>query len=127
MSLRANRSPVLGMILLSWLFSASCLAQQNPSLRAAPAESLSEEVNDPTATLTQVQIQDFFTPSQFGTEAQPNRLQGRFILAVLPYWPLNLAQIVRPTFSLVTIPRNKSGSTRTELADSQLLDLFVVQ
>jgi len=45
---------------------------------------------------------------------------------VLPHGPLDLAQIVRPTFSLVTIPRNKSASTRTEFCDSQLLDLFVM-
>ncbi len=90
------------------------------------AESLSEEVNDPTATLTQAQIQEFFTPSQFGTNAQPNTLQGRFILAVLPHGPLTLAQIVRPTFSLVTVAQNKGASTRIEFGDLQLLDLFVM-
>jgi hypothetical protein len=112
--------------LLIWFSTADSLAQQNTSLSAASEESLSEEVNDPTATLTQAQIQDFFTPSQFGTNAQPNRLQGRFILAVLPHRPFDLAQIVRPTFSLVTIPRDKSAATRTEFGDLQLLDLFVM-
>jgi hypothetical protein len=114
------------MALLIWFSAADSLAQRNTSLRAASEESLSEEVNDPTATLTQAQIQDFFTPSQFGTNAQPNRLQGRFILAVLPHRPFDLAQIVRPTFSLVTIPRNKSAATRTEFGDLQLLELFVM-
>jgi hypothetical protein len=114
------------LVLLIWISSAECMAQQTAVPSTALPESLSEEVNDPTATLTQAQIQEFFTPSQFGTNAQPNTLQGRFILAVLPHGPLNLAQIVRPTFSLVTIPQNKGASTRTEFADLQLLDLFVM-
>jgi len=116
----------LVLCLLIWMSSAECLAQQTAAPDAALSESLSEEVNDPTATLTQVQIQEFFTPSQYGTNAQPNTLQGRFVLAILPHGPLPLAQIVRPTFALVTIPRNKGASTRTEFGDSQLLDLFVM-
>lgn len=116
----------LSLGLMIGISSAECLGQQTATPGTAPRESLSEQVNDPTASLTQAQIQEFFTPNQFGTNAQSNRLQGRFILAVLPHGPLDLAQIVRPTFSLVTIPRNKSASTRTEFGDSQLLDLFVM-
>jgi hypothetical protein len=122
--LGVTRFVVLGLLI--WISSAECLAQQTPTPSTALPESLSEEVNDPTATLTQAQVQEFFTPSQFGTNAQPNTLQGRFILAVLPHGPLNLAQIIRPTFSLVTIPQNKGVSTRTEFGDLQLLDLFVM-
>jgi hypothetical protein len=124
MYLGVTRVVILGVLI--WFSSAECLAQQTGTSESAPPESLSEQVNDPTASLTQAQIQEFFTPSLFGTNAQSNRLQGRFILAVLPHGPLDLAQIVRPTFSLVTIPRNKSASTRTEFGDSQLLDLFVM-
>ena len=87
----------LVLCLLIWMSSAECLAQ-TAAPDAALSESLSEEVNDPTATLTQAQIQEFFTPSQYGTNAQPNTLQGRFVLAILPHGPLPLAQIVRPTF-----------------------------
>ena len=125
-SLCVKRSLVPVLLLLVWTFGAECLAQQTTEPSTALAESLSEEVNDPTATLTQAQIQEFFTPSEFGTNAQPNTLQGRFILAVLLHGPLNFAQIVRPTFSLVTIPQNRGASTRTEFGDLQLLDLFVM-
>ena len=124
MYLDMSRFLVLGLLI--WISSAECWAQQTATPDAAMAESLSEEVNDPTATLTQAQIQDFFTPAEFGTNAQPNRLQGRFVLAILPHGPLNFAQLVRPTLALVTIPENKSASTRTEFADLQLLDLFVM-
>ena len=114
------------LALLVWSFAAECLAQQPATPAIAEPESLSEKVNDPTSTLTQMQVQEFFTPSQYGTNAMPNTVQGRFILAVQPHGPLDLAQIVRPTFALVTIPRNKGASTRTEFGDAQLLDLFVM-
>jgi hypothetical protein len=118
------RSFVLGLLI--WITSAPCLAQRTATSDTAMPESLSEEVNDPTATLTQAQVKDDFTPSEFGTNAQRNTLQGRFILAVLPHGPLDLAQIVRPTFAVVTIAENKGASTRTEFGDTQLLDLFVM-
>ena len=124
MYLGVTRVVMLGLLI--WFSSAECLAQQTGTSGSAPPESLGEKVNDPTATLTQMQVQEFFTPSQYGTNAMPNTVQGRFILAVQPHGPLDLAQIVRPTFALVTIPQNKGASTRTEFGDSQLLDLFVM-
>ena len=120
------RCLALVVALIVWSLGPECLAQQTATPRTTLSESLSEKVNDPTATLTQAQIQEFFTPAEFGTNAQPNTLQGRFILAILPHGLLPLAQIVRPTFSLVTIPQNKGASTRTEFGDLQLLDLFVM-
>jgi hypothetical protein len=119
-----TRFLVLGLFV--WSASPDSVAEQTAVPSSALPETLSEQVNDPTATLTQAQIQDFFTPAEFGTNAQANRLQGRFVLAVLPHGPLNLAQLVRPTFALVTISENKGASTRTEFADGQLLDLFVM-
>jgi hypothetical protein len=102
MCLGVTRFVVLGVLI--WIYSAECLAQQTATPATGLPETLSEEVNDPTATLTQAQIQDFLTPVELGTNAQPHRLRGRFILAVLPHRPLNLAQLVRPTLALVTIP-----------------------
>ncbi len=121
-----KRCLVTTLLLLVWSHIAECLAQQPSALNGSLTESLGEEVNDPTATLTQVQMQEFFTPSEYGTDAQPNALQGRFVLAILPHGVLPVAQLVRPTFSLVTIAQNKGGSTRTEFSDLQLLDLFVM-
>jgi len=47
----------LSLALVVWNPSAACLAQQTATPSNTLAESLSEEVNDPTATLTQAQIQ----------------------------------------------------------------------
>ncbi|MGC2304542.1 hypothetical protein [Candidatus Binatus sp.] len=124
MYLGVTRIVMLGLLI--WFSSAECLAQQIGTSGSAPPESLGEKVNDPTATLTQMQVQEFFTPSQYGTNAMPNTVQGRLILAVQPHGPLDLAQIVRPTLALVTIPQHNGASTRTEFGDSLLLDLFVM-
>ncbi len=59
------------------------VAQQTTTPSTTLSESLSEEVNDPTATLTQAQIQEFFTPSEYGTNAQPNTLQFA-VTSVIP-------------------------------------------
>jgi hypothetical protein len=98
----------------------------DPSTPADDGESLTERANDPTATLTQLQAKDFYTPSEFGTNSQPNSLLLRGILAIRPHGPLDLEEIVRPTFQIVTDPLGKGSATRTGFGDSQLFDLFIL-
>jgi hypothetical protein len=118
----ASIGAALLVLLLGW--QARSLADQ--SAPAQSEESLTLRANDPTATLTQVQIKNEFTPSQYGTNAQPNTLILRGILAVEPHGPLNLEQIIRPTFQIVTKPLGKGAATRTGFGDTQLFDLFLM-
>jgi hypothetical protein len=101
------------------------LAQQTASASLTDA-GLAEKEYDPTADLTQFKIQDIYTPSQYGTNAQPNTLQLRPLLAVRPQLFTPLEQLIRPTIQVVTVPRNKGATTTTALDDFQLLDLFVM-
>lgn len=89
-------------------------------------DELASEVNDPVATLTQIQLKDQFTPAEYGTNAQPNTLQFRSVIAVRPHLFTPLEELVRPTIQVVTVPRGKTASTTTALDDIQLLDLFVI-
>jgi hypothetical protein len=115
------------LALLVLMISADAGAQQHAAATADQSvETLSEEVNDPTASLTQAQIKDAFTPAEYGTNAQPNSVQLKPILAVRPHGPMDLEQLVRPTLALVTIPQGKGASTRTEFGDTQLLDLLIM-
>lgn len=98
----------------------------DPPTGTSDAESLTEKANDPTATLTQIQLKNFYTPSEYGTNAQPNTLLLRAILAVRPHGPLDLEEIIRPTFQIVTNPLGKGSATRTGFGDTQLFDLFVM-
>ena len=105
------------------------LCRQGDADQSAPAdtgESLAEKANDPTATLTQVQVKNTYTPSEYGTNAQPNTLLLRGILAVRPHGPLELEQIIRPTFQIQTDPLGKGAATRTGFGGTQLFDLFVM-
>jgi hypothetical protein len=118
---------VIYVALVVLVASADSRAQQSaPATKDQSIETLSEEVNDPTASLTQAQLKEEFTPAEFGTNAQPNTFQLRPILAIRPHGPMDLEQILRPTVSLVTIPRGRGASTRTEFGDTQLLDLLVM-
>jgi hypothetical protein len=101
------------------------LAQQ-AAAAGSDDESLAVREYDPTANLTQFKIQDIYTPAEYGTNAQPNTLQIRPVLAVRPQLFTPLEQLIRPSIQIVTVPRNKGASTTTALDDFQLLDLFVI-
>jgi outer membrane putative beta-barrel porin/alpha-amylase len=120
----ARASVGAGLLLLLLAWQSSCVADQ--STAAESEESLTERANDPTATLTQLRVKNEYTPSQYGTNAQPNTLILRGILAVRPHGPLNLEQIIRPTFQIETKPLGKGAATRTGFGDTQLFDLFVM-
>jgi hypothetical protein len=121
-----RRAFTAGAVLLILVGACSvCPAQQAASVRSS-GETLAEKVNDPTANLTQITVQDLYAPAEYGTNAQPNTLQIRAILALQPQLFTPLEQLIRPTFQVVTVPRGKGASTTTALGDTQLLDLFVM-
>lgn len=115
------------VMILFALTSARAFAQAAPdSVAAEQDEPLAEKVNDPTATLTQVQIKDIYTPAQYGTNAQPNTIQFRSVLAIQPSEFIPFEQLIRPTLKIVTEPDGKEPSTTTGYDDMQLFDLFVM-
>jgi hypothetical protein len=84
---------------------------------------LAREFNDPLTTLPQVFVQDAYTPANYGTEAQTNRVIARAIVPRIPRFSLfPFIQLVRPSVTLVTVPEGRGSATRTELGDSQLFD-----
>src|SRR5882757_6558499 len=96
---------------------------------SANAESeedrLAREVEDPTAILTQLQLQDLYTPRNFQTSAQTNTIQLRPIIPIKPFPLFPFQQIIRPTFKVESIATSPSSSTITEFTDMELFDLFV--
>jgi hypothetical protein len=123
---RRSRAFAIGFAVLILLAGCSIgLAQQTASASLTD-EALAVKEYDPTADLTQFKIQDIYTPSEYGTNAQPNTLQFRPLLAVRPQLFTPLEQLIRPTIQVVTVPRNKGATTTTALDDFQLLDLVVM-
>ena len=97
--------------------------------QSAAAESeedrLAREVEDPTAILAQLQIQDIYSPRDFQTSAQTNTIQIRPIVPIAAFPGFPFQQIIRPTFKVSQIATSSSSSTITEFQDMELLDVIV--
>jgi hypothetical protein len=112
------------LLLTPFVQSVSFAQQQPPGTDTDQA--LAEQVNDPTARLTQFQVKDIYTPAEYGTNAQLNTLQIRPILAIAPFVLLPFDEIIRPTIKVVTVPDGKGAATSTAYSDMQLFDLLVI-
>jgi hypothetical protein len=119
-----GKLPAFAFLAVFFLCATRCFADSGTA--TVGPESLTEKANDPTASLTQLQAKDYYTPSEYGTDAQTNTLVLRSVLAVRPHGPLDLEEIIRPTFQIVTKPLGKGSPTRTGFGDTQLFDLFVI-
>jgi len=88
---------------------------------------LAQDFNDPLTVVPQLAIQDAYTPATYGTKAQTNRLIVRPLIPRVPRLKLlPFVQLIRPSFSLVTVPKGKGSATRTEFGDMQILDLAIL-
>ena len=87
---------------------------------------LAREFTDPLTTLPQLFLQDAYTPANYGTDAQANRVIARLIVPRVPRISLLPVQLIRPSLQLVTVPTGRGSATRTELGDMQLLDFGVI-
>jgi len=91
------------------------------------AAKLAEEFSDPLTTVPQIFVQDAYTPVNHGTDAPTNRVIGRVIVPRVPrYSLLPFVQLIRPSFSLVTVPTGRGDATKTAFGDMQLFDLAVI-
>ena len=122
----ALRERKLGVLLAAFLLVRA------PSLAQAAASSpstaeLSEDFADPLTTVPQFFMQNAYTPENYGTAAQANRVIARLIVPRVPRFSLfPFVQLIRPSISLVTVPVGKGRATRTEFGDLQLFDLAVL-
>jgi hypothetical protein len=95
--------------------------------RSRSDAKLAREFNDPLTELPQLFVQDAYTPSSYGTEAQTNRVIVRLIVPRIPEFTLlPVVQLIRPSFSLVTVPTGRGSANRTAFGDIQLFDLGVI-
>jgi len=129
---RLRRLIVASLAIALWGGALCCqapdaFAQDEDEAELASRQKLAKEFTDPLTTLPQVFMSDTYTPANYGTDAQTNRAIVRAIIPRIPRFSLlPLVQLVRPTFSLVTVPTGKGSATRTEFGDMQLFDAFVL-
>jgi len=121
---RRKLTVLLALALVFAHLSAACAEEDAPNRSAA---TLAKEFGDPLTTLPQVSLQNIYTPENFGTQANTNRLLLRPIIPRIPkYSLLPFVQLIRPTLSLVTVPTGRGGNSRTEFGDIQLFDFAVL-
>jgi hypothetical protein len=117
----------LGTVLAVCLLFPSFVAPAPGEGQSAAEQKLAEEFSDPLTTLPQLFMQDVYTPVNYGTAAQANRVILRAIIPRVPESSLlPFVQLIRPSFSLVTVPTGRGSGTRTEFGDMQLFDLAVL-
>src|SRR5271155_2604077 len=116
------------LLILVLALTGSAQAQSvvaNSTGAESEEDFLAREVDDPTAILTQLKLQDLYTPKNFQTSAQTNTIQLQPIVPVEPFSLFPFKQVIRPTFKVNTLATSGSSSTITDFADMQLLDLFI--
>ena len=124
MPLPRNNRPLCVLLAVLWgIGLCPGFAQIQTTTRRL--EDLAREFTDPLTTLPQVFLKDTFSPVNYGTDLQTNQVVARAIIPrIPPNTLLPFVQLVRPTFSLVTVP-TPGGGSRTDLGDMQLFDLAV--
>ncbi len=124
--MRAGYLPLL--VLLAAVLSSvtRAQAQNGPASTETAEEKLEKEFTNPLTTLPQVLLRDTYSPANYGTEVETNQVIIRpLIPRVPPRSYLPFAQLIRPTFSLVTVPSVRGG-VRTEFGDLAVFDLAVL-
>jgi hypothetical protein len=119
-------------MLLAWLASGGVArAQASAASGLADEEKLEQDFTNPLTTLPQLLVRDSYTPATYGPctplacvrDAETNQLILRPLIPRLPPRSfLPFAQLIRPTFSLVTVPSSRGG-TRTEFGDLPVFDI----
>ena len=119
------RASLCALLLVLWMIGPSAGFAQSQTTAAEEAK-LELEFTDPLTTLPQIFVKDAYSPANFGTHVQTNEAILRAIIPRVPRFSLfPFIQLIRPTFSLVTVPSPRGG-TRTEFGDTQLFDLAVL-
>jgi len=125
--LRATAAFLAIAVLAGALFFQVAAAFAQDEADATSSQSLAKEFTDPLTTLPQIFLQDAYTPANYGTDAQTNKVVARAIIPRIPRFTLlPFVQLVRPSFFLVTVPAGKGSATRTEFGDMQLFDAAVL-
>lgn len=114
-------------IVAASLFSRAPTAFAQAEAAVPSAAKLAEEFSAPLTTLPQIFVQDAYTPVNYGTAAQTNRVIARVIVPRIPEFSLlPFVQLIRPSISLLTVPTGTGSATVTAFGDTQLFDLAVI-
>ena len=129
-----RRAPLLSVIAaLAAITLASRLANAQTTL--SDEEKLEQDFTNPLSTLPQLLIRDSYTPALYAPCTPPapcwrdDETNNLIVRPLIPRFPPNtllpFSQLIRPTFSLITVPSSRGG-TRTEFGDLPVFDIAVM-
>ena len=119
--LNTSRKPVpkarvalCALLVALWVMGPSATFAQGKTPDPLSLQELATEFTDPLTTLPQIFLKDAYSPANFGTHVQTNQALLRAIIPRIPRFSLfPLIQLIRPTFSLVTIPSARGGTQQS--------------
>ena len=125
------RTPLLIIIAaVAAIILVSRLADAQTTL--SDEEKLEQDFTNPLSTLPQLLIRDSYTPALYAPCTSPapcwrdDETNSLIVRPLIPRFPPNtllpFSQLIRPTFSLLTVPSSRGG-TRTEFGDLPLFDI----
>lgn len=110
------------------------MAQTGAGSSQLDEQTLERDFTDPLTTLPQLIVRDSYTPANYGpcTPQACIRNDETNTLVIRPLIPripanslLPIPQLIRPTFTIVTVPSSRGG-TRTEFGDLPMFDFAVL-
>ena len=121
MPLPSSCAPSRALFVVLWVIGSS-LGFGRIQTTNRTLENLKREFTDPLTTLPQVFLKDAFSPVNYGTNVQTNQVVARAIIPrIPPNTLLPFVQLVRPTFSLVTVPTPRAALVPTSATSNCLI------
>jgi len=88
-------------------------------------ETLSERASNPITNLSQFQLENDFSPKNFGSHDSANMISIKPLIALNKTKFFPIEQLMRIKFQIPTLPLSAKTKEGTSLGDTQFFDLFV--
>lgn len=109
-------------MMLAFILIAALLYQQPV---CSWAQTLSQRATDPITDLSQLQMENDFSPKNEGAHGTSNKLLIKPLIAFQKTTRLPLEQLMRFKFQVPSMPHSSATRRETALGDTQFFHLFV--
>ncbi|MHC5060877.1 MAG: hypothetical protein ACYTFK_07325 [Planctomycetota bacterium] len=120
---------ISGLVRITYAESADSkdAAKETPEAKETGGASLQEKATDPTAILTQLQLQNIFIPNTYEASGYSHQFILQPVLPIKTGWEAFPMQIIRPTFPLNVLTADPDGPVgeTSGTGDLLVLDLFL--
>ena len=123
--MKTNRIAVALLVVLLGLTQAA--NADAAAKKETGGQSLGEKATDPTAILTQLQLQNLFIPSTYDADGYANTFIIQPVLPMKTGWSAFPMQVIRPTFPISVLTADPDGPLNdiSGNGDLVLFDMFL--